>query len=57
MVDSPWKDEASVTHTGCNLIAPGVMAKLVDEGLQESQTRPIFVAQLKVFRVRWVLVQ
>ena len=46
MVDSPWKDEARASHTGCKLIAPEVEAKLEDEGLQEFPTRPIFVAQL-----------
>lgn len=46
MVDSPWKDEARATQTGCDLIVPGEVAKPADEALQGSQTTPIFVAQL-----------
>ena len=46
VVDSPWKDEARASHTGCKLIVPEVVAKLEDESLQESPTRPVFVAQL-----------
>jgi hypothetical protein len=47
VVDNPRKDEAKAVHAGCNLIVPGVVAKLAGEDLQGSLTRPTFVAQLK----------